>query len=349
MNKSVSKGDYAVVQTTDENGKSSKPILIKVKSTSGSSLIGRLEKDPHIVESSLEFKPSDVMVNLGPEPSPGKVYGFDLSQLYLGSKEHEGLGDVHFFTRPDKETGASLWKGFDKAVNALKSHGLSRLPSKAKFELEVYPKRGKYAGMYIHSKNFDKAIPRIHISAGEKTIETASIASYAYVVVHELAHAFDFQFLSDYPDLTAKWIELYLKSVGPLKVTPDDCQRILDAALGKEGSLREFQSDIDDDDRVKLKLIVKWVKEQQGVLPYDLDQLFTHRSKRSDRVIRELWPRMSIRARRPKPLVTEYACLNRRELFAEAFSFHVLNKELPSAVSNLVEESIQLGIKQMKA
>lgn len=338
----IRKGHYVVAQVTEEDGSRKKPQLLKVMSLSPDTLtvIGRLEKDPHLSDSTIEVKETDLLVDLGKKPQPGKVYGYDLAKLFRTTKEHDAFGDVHFFTTPDEKNLASFWRGLDRSALCFKKNGLSFLVSKANFVLEVVPKHGKYAGMYIHSGNPEKKLPRIQLSVGDDTLATASVSSYTYVVLHEFAHMLDFQFLSEYPEINSSWLTVYATSIGPRTVSKERTQELLKALVKSGESLKGFYADLDEDGRSDFKLIIKWIREIKNVTPNDLSTLLTSRSDAALAVLDATWPSSIVRSKKLQPIVTEYACKSRRELFAESVSLYLLGKELPSKVRSLVEKSL---------
>lgn len=337
----VKKNEYLIVKTVKETGGYNKPRLIKVISVDDLTVVGRLEKDPHIKEIFIEAKASEVLVNLGKKPSsPGSVYGYNLSKIYHKTKEHDAFGDIHFFTEPDEKNLQSFWKGLDKAAAILKKHGLGCLITKSNFVFEVVPKHGKYSGMYIHSRNFEKFLPRLQLSVSDDTMKTASKASYTYVILHELAHVMDFQFLDTYPELNSAWLNLYVNTIGPKSVSKDRCQELLNQLISSEATLKPFISELDDETKAEMRLIFKWIREIKNITTADLDTLLMSRSKMALSVLTDTWPNVNIRSKKLKPVVTEYACKSRRELFAESVAFYLLDQELPPKISSLVEKSI---------
>lgn len=343
MRVDVSKKDYIVVRTAKESGGFNKAQLLRVKSiSSNGSFIGILQKDPHLQTVMVEAKPSEVLVNLGPTPVPGKVYGINVKNLYVGSQDHDRFGEVHFFTKPEDDALEKLFTGMSRAAKVLKSHGYDKFIDVCAFVLEVHPKNGKYAGYYKHVPNQDKGPCRLALSAEENTLKNASVGNYTYVVLHELMHAVHFQLLDPKPEINAKWIAMFRHSIAANFVKSEECQNILSGII-KSGTVKDFLATSDEDTRNQVKLIFKWIRQFKNISPKEIQVLQRSSSKEALQTLKDVWPQTNIRAKKLKPLVTEYACKNFRELFAEACTLHLLGKQLPDKVVSLVEESLGLA------
>lgn len=351
----VKKGEYCIAEVgdkdTDGNAKGQKKlVLLKVTghSKDGQSVIGRLERQPHIKEVTVTPALTEVLINLGKKPKPGKVYGFDLSMLYLGSREHSSFGDLYFFTRPEDKAVDSLWTALDTVTEKLKKVGLSKI-----FDLpcvfEIVPKHGKYAGRYFHPKDVEKNPGRIQLSVGEEILEHASIGNYTYVLAHELGHLIHFQCLSEYPKLNAQWVELYSETIGPLVVEGERCVELGKMIMGNtELGLKGFWAEVDEETKAELKLILKWIKEVKGITIKELDLLLQADTKSATKAFKDAWPKVDINSKSLKPIITEYATVNFRETFAESFAFYVCGKKLPPHVTELMEKSISLARNYLK-
>lgn len=350
------KGEYCIANVSDKDANGdpkgkSKLVLFKVTGSSGDSdeIHGRVERTPHIKEVSVSASPKDIVINLGKKPFPGKVYGYDLSRLYLGSREHSAFGDIHFFTRPEEKSVDSLWNALDNVAERLRKNGLSKL-----LELpcvyEVVPKHGKYAGMYHHPKDVEKTPGRVSISVGQEVLEAASIGNYTYVMAHEIGHLAHFQCLADYPKLNAQWVEMFSRTIGPSKVSGERCYEIGKTLLANpEMGLKGFSAEADDETKADLKLILKWLREIKNVKSKEIDLLLQADSKTAIKTFKATWPTVDILSKGLKPSVTEYATVSWRELFAEAFAFYVCGKKLPMEVTELMEKSLSIIRNTLKA
>ena len=246
---------------------------------------------------------------------------------------------MFFFSTPDEANGEKLWTAFSAVPKILKRQGYEHLASSCSFVWEVHPKQGKYAGMYKHSKKPEVNPHRVIISADDSTIDKSSIASYAYVLLHELCHVWHFQILDRFTQLNAQWIQLFHTSIAARFVKTDRSQAILKKLL-KAASLKTVLDEADEELKADLKLLIKWLKEFRNITSRELEVLLKSASDSSIASLEEIWPRVTIRSKKLKPLVSEYSCKNYREFFAESCTFFLLGKELPKEITALVEKSL---------
>jgi hypothetical protein len=114
-------------------------------------------------------------------------------------------------------------------------------------------------------------------------------------------------------------------------------------ALASAVDFKGFKSTLNEETTEAAKRIFEVIRKTKHVEPYYVAAL-----KDSDSMdtIKALWPKGSACiAAEAKSLVTEYACKNVKELFAEAFSYYAIGSDLPKPVVGLVEASIQRAIK----
>ena len=145
----LEKRDYVFIKGKD--GKQ-KPLLLRVSQVGELSSLGRHERLPHLKKEQIEFKPEEVLVNLGKSPAPGKLYGYDLGSRYRKTEVHPYFGEIHYFAIPDEQSKARFERALDQTEELLKKNRLGFLLDHPT-AFEVVPKHGKYAGKYIHSNN----------------------------------------------------------------------------------------------------------------------------------------------------------------------------------------------------
>ena len=109
------KGDFLVCRLPQTK----RGFLMSVSVVDGPIIKGNLGRDAHIPNrrSAVEVVQRDVMINLGKDPRPGKVYGVDIERV-VGHKEHELFGRIHFFYKPHKDVGANIMSALDQIGRA---------------------------------------------------------------------------------------------------------------------------------------------------------------------------------------------------------------------------------------
>lgn len=323
----IHKGDYCIAR---QEGK--KDYLFRALSDSDKSTVEVvIEKNQHIqgMRHTLTVKLDDVVVNLGTDPHPGKVYGHDVGSVLRKRRDHDKFGSVYWFYRADKQVVVDLNESMDRVYLKLKKKGLQFLLNDVVFEVHPYF-NGKYAGMFLKSKN--EEIPdRIQIKP-----EIMPASEYDYVWFHELGHRLHLTFCTS-KKLNAVWLKLYLTSIKVEAVKKDKSQQLMDMLLDGEDMPSNFKSGLDEEDALAYKWIIRAIQQVNGLSIKELDTLFEAEMRDE---IKKIWPVRNIPRKELAPILTEYATVNVKECFAEAFALYMTGKKMPEQVVKLLEKSI---------
>lgn len=322
--------DYVVCQE-----KKGKPWLARVHHVGNDTLEVVPEKGVQHKWRSVTVEPSQVVVNLGSKPYGGQVYGCDTNNLYRKTIDHEFWGQIHFFIKPDKTTLKVLSRGLDDAAKIVDKLKLGDFTSV--FDTEIRAKKGKWAGMYRHSKK------------GRHTVWYApewaqnSRSTMENVVLHEFGHVVRFNGVTDVR-LRAKWVSMFQNSIANIEVTEkhlDSLLKDLKSASPEEGSFQGTLKLVQEDMPVRAKkALLEWLRQTHKLQGRDLEVLW--KSDHMDK-IEEYWPTHIVDTHDLKPIVSEYACVNPEELFAESFAMHAQGKVLPKKVVALLEHSLEVA------
>lgn len=323
-----SKGDYIIV----ENGKSNQ--LCRVVRP-GQHMQVVMQKDCHIpgLKQSMEIDRANVIANLGKEPRGGTVFGVDTHDLYVGTKPHE-FADLHFFYKPEPEKGALLMRAFTHVGKILDKHGLSRLYEDY-IVWEIQAAR-KAVGSVVMAGNYKAGRGEVPPRAAIRP-EVMEPVSYPYVILHELGHHAHFTYFDDNENIMSRWLKLYNRSI---KVTPVDqreCTRLMKDFIESGLTTTKYRSTLEaDEDKAAFGKIIAFIKQNHRIEPRYIDLLV---STNNQQEVEALWPtQVSIGSL--DPLVSEYAAKKVSELWAEAFSFYLIKKQLPQVVVKLLEQTL---------
>lgn len=328
---SINTNDYVIAES-----KGTKPFMLQVTANHGKVFTGFVEQNRHRDPREIEVSSKDMVLNLGPDPKPGKVYGIDVGHRYRKSFTHPGWGSIHFYTKLDPATIKLFRNSLDRTYKIVKKHRLDGYIDK--IETEVREKKGKYAGMYIHSKENLSTI----WYAPECAQGSADIMDY--VVLHEFGHALRYHGMTSMK-LRSAWLKLYQRSIAPVVVSEKQTGAIwktmldslkADGEIGFIEALKAAASE-DEETEAQVKVIVRWFKQVQHLAPKDLGVLWA--AGETDH-IRSLWPKAAIDSSKLEPLITEYATKNVEETIAESFAYHMLGKKLPKSAAALMEKSL---------
>jgi len=327
----IQKGDYFIGR---HEGK--KTYLAKaLEDGHGKSVEALLEKNSHMPGQRHTFTQalSDIVLVLGGDPWPGKVHGHDTCALHRKRLTHKDFGDVHFFYRPDKQVLADLNESMTKVAKKLNKFQLGFLIDGVVYEVLPYNKE-KYAGMYIRSKN-DKVPDRIQIRP-----EIMPASEYPYVWYHELGHRLHLTFCRESKKLNAQWLKLFATSIKAVAIKKDKSQQLLDLLISGEEAPSDFKRGLDEEDALAFKWLIRTIQQVNGLSIKDLDTLFEAEMKDE---ITKVWPVRGISHKELAPIVSEYATVNFKELFAECFAFYMTGKKLPDPITKLMERTISYG------
>lgn len=321
-----------------------KAILARVLSVDGNSTVLRHCNEEHHSTVTAEVKVNQILFNLGKTPSNLTLLGVDTNALYQETVDVPTFGPIHWLTKPSSEDlPKKVHSAAKRTASWLKENGLRGILD-LNIVVEVRPKHGKYAGCYRYSKDLNDKPGIVTLFPDNR--EGASIDSLDYVFAHELGHLIDLQLLRNYPKHRAAWVSLYEETVTPKVPDAEWLDWVFDklAASADFGTWRKACAE-EEEGAATFKLVLAYWKRTSRLSSYDIDALL------------QAEEHAAIAKRKPKhsqladaklaPLVSEYACKNVKELFAESFAFYVCDKKLPSKVTALIERALPLAAKAL--
>lgn len=322
--------DYLIAQM-----KGTKPFLAQFKEESDDGYIVIPDNLRYREETEVTVHRRDILVRLGQEPKPGKVYGVDVANIYRKSIAHAAWGPIHFFVKPDKVHMKMLRLGLDLTAKKIEKMELD--PFMQTFQTEIRAKKGKYAGMYHHEKE-----GKSRVWYAPECAETQEQMNG--IIFHEYGHALRFNGLTRVK-ARARWQRLFQQSIAPVIVSKKYLEGLLDHMLaeadtGSDSSLSSVLSTYVEEDEAgaaSVKALQRWMRQVHHISPKELGVLWSAGDKET---LQSLWPKSSIDTSKLAPILTDYATKNVEELFAEAFMFYALGKKLPGSVLKLLEKSL---------
>ena len=337
----IDKDDIVIFVPTEEK---SKPCLLKVTKLKGGNTVLATPADRAAITNTgvAEYPISSLEINLGPKPKfKTKILG--VRPWPITRTSHSNLGDIVWFRDSKKEERQKLSSSVDVASKWLSAKKLAIRP----LVIEVYPKSGKYAGMYKHvpKEDFDtiELSPESFITAPDLFNEKVDW-SY-YVIMHELGHGVEFCLFTGRQ--RTRWLELYSEFHS---VSVADNNRL--RALGKklcshDSALGEFKSGLTDDENNMLVLALSWISVNKGLSAKDISELME--SRRTKTLI-NLWPsKFQLLDTEVETGVTEYSQKSAHELWAECFAFYASGVKLPKRLYKAVDRTLsELSGKQIR-
>lgn len=322
--------------------KDEKPFLARIaKIKSDGTFIATLEKDIQFKQTQVTLDKKQIKVNLGVSPMPGKAYGCDLDNLFKKTISHDFWGNVHFFVTLEDEYRKRLKKSLDRTAKIVEKLKLSDYTKT--FETEIRAKKGKYAGMFVPSKDSER-VHRIWYAP-----EHAGTDEFMdYVVLHELGHAIRHVGVRAHK-MRNRWLRLYQRTIAPVQISAATCETLLtDMAEYDEqekGFSSVFKQLADEVGPRTAKAILQWFKQTHKIGPRELEIMWRS-SKTKD--LEKYWPNVEVDTHDLKPVISEYATKNVEELFAETFAFYAQGKKLPEKFQDLMEESLSIARAELR-
>jgi len=317
--------------------------LGRVTDVKANVITGIHEKDCHLPNKRKEFEivAKDLVLNLGPNPYPGVVHKFDVSHLYTGHRKiHDFFGDIHFFYKPEKAIGKLLMEAFDKAQSILER---LKMPAPEQTYWEVNCKEakagGKYSGYFKPSRDPEK---QPHVFSIKPESMPPTLRTFVYVIIHEYAHWFHHVYLTSLK-ANAAWIKLFNTSIKPQTIDKELSKDLLKRLVEGSEAPRDFRGQLEEEERNAFNWILRTISQEHAVGLRELNILFEAEQKEQ---IEKLWPKRTLLKKDLKPVVSEYACKNYHELWAEAFSLHYAKvQKVPPQIVELMERHIQQALR----
>lgn len=319
-----------------QGGAGPKLFFGKVQSRSGTILEGYIEKDAHIanVKTSFEIPAKDVVLDLGENPHPGSVYGFDTTNRFFTRKVHDFFGPICFFYKPEKEVVKKLFAAFDTAAKILQKAGFEYPAGISVWEIVPKESKGKWAGYFKKSNKPESNPHRFSIKP-----ESAPDSEWVYIILHEFAHYLHFSAMTG-AKLNAAWIKLFNTSIKVQTIKKETSVSLLENLVSGEDRPSDFKSSLDEDQRNAYNWILRTIKADHSVSVRELDTLFEADAKDE---IQNLWPQRTIHHKDLQPIVSEYATTAVQELLAESVAFYLTKRKLPAGITKLVEKSLSFA------
>lgn len=327
----------AAVNVEGKPPKLQRPIVGRVVRVDADAVSVRECETEHAETIVHDIRATQILFNLGATPSDMTIFGFNTAALFQKTVELPAFGPVHWlFKTEDEKLRKRVHYAFETFAKWLKTNGLVNVLD-LNLVVEVRPKRGKYAGYYRPSKNLaDKAGV---LAVIPESCANASLDSMLYVVAHEFGHVLKSQLLHDQPHILAKWLALYHATVRATTPTPETCRKMFDLMRASpdfpswKNACRE-----DDDLQAAFKLCGAFWRKTARLSAHDVDVLL--RAEKHQALLKIQPSAQQLADASLRPVISEYACKNVHEMFAEAFAFHVEGRELPDNIVAAIDQSL---------
>lgn len=273
-----------------------------------------------------------VLANLGETPMSGSLYGATVRVLHEQA-ESPRWGTISFFRELDDDEKGLLKGALKTSWARLKS---MKLDTAIQLNyLSILEPKGKYAGMYKSNKDGSGIL--LH----PKSFDADSVQ---IIMDHEVAHAIWFQTLSD--SQKAQWVLLYEKYVVVSREQYEELESVLSYIRKHPMTLESYELYYSEDETA-LSILERIVGGLLALKFHDREevdlflQFCTDKSVRTSS-IKEAWDQSTgVTSEMDESPITDYAMLNVKEMFAEAYCHHVNGTiKLPEDVLEVLHATI---------
>jgi septum formation topological specificity factor MinE len=316
-----------------------KPVLAKVLKLKNDGIHGLLSYEKIALEGEAAFEFDcqfeDVVANLGPKPTYGKVFGCDIEPYHklittkLSSTRVAVM--VGLSTREEEKLEAS----FSKFYKIAKKHGF--LQHFKQIRIVVRPGMTSVAGMWSLAKDgsekIDIYVPRSDAAEkGNTPVE--------YILAHEIGHHIWNRYFTE--EEKAVWIAMHRKAVA---VEDHNTAKVAHfrSQLVAAGSVKELKKTIEDEAEKKLfSEILSRVCKTFKIRPDELNALL-----KSGDNLSNYWINTAVQKSDSSVIITEYARKNSQELFSECLAHYLLGMEMPEKLekktANYLRKAVNRG------
>ncbi len=329
------KNHYIIGRSVTKDG--DRKFFGRVENINRGILEGYVEKNCHFGgthKKPFEIPLKSVVLDLGPEPAPGSVYGFDVTNRFYKSKYHDFFGNVCFMYHVDKEAARKLFGALDAAAKILTKWGIHLPATQCVWQIMHKESKGKWAGFYKHSPDPEKTPYLFAIKP-----ESLPDSEFVYVILHEVAHFIHRNYLTS-PKANARWIRLFNTSIKLQSFKKETMVALVNDLIAGEERPSDFKSGLDEENTLAFNWAIRTIRQDHSVSMRELDCLFEAEDK--DEIVK-LWPQRTLHKKDLAPVVSEYATTNYHELFAESVAFHLTKRKLPAPIAALVEKSLSVA------
>ncbi|MNQ40120.1 hypothetical protein D3C85_537590 [compost metagenome] len=308
-------------------------IIVKVASKNFLCLAINPERGRAVIDATLiddepktiEFDEQNLVAVLGTKPKPGSAYGVKINP-YISSVDTK-YGPIHFY----RELNEREMKSFKKALKATYAGMIDNHMDVFPFSaMRVFPKRGKYAGMYEIRRKGSEIWDRVDLFP--ETFEDAQWNEY--LLYHEYGHAVWYKMVES--RTKARWIKMFHKRIELTNFLKERLESLLDELLNyQDGDLKDFQKELDDESKLVFKEVLAHYKKYHKLDGRSLAILFTEDSEK----FASMWPKRSTIVE-SKADPSEYALTKPEEFFAECFAFHMAGRKMSSDIVKLMEKTL---------
>jgi hypothetical protein len=278
-----------------------------------------------------DYDEDTLLANLGPKPPVGtSAFGVKI-EPYVKTTELP-IGTVYHFRRMKKAEGKAFRAAVKKTYKKMMDANLDVFPFTSTY---IYPKRGKYSGMYSYSVRISEVSDKLTLFP--ETFEDQKWNEY--MLFHEYGHAVWYKMLDN--RVRAKWIKLYQKRMELTIGLKDNLANLLDDFLKSDEPIKSYKRMLEDHEQLVFGEAVAYIKRYYKLDENAIDILRIEDATR----FAEMWPKRTVIIENIKEDPSKYAMTKPEELFAETFAFYMKGNTISSDLKKLMDNTLRRAIR----
>jgi hypothetical protein len=302
-----------------------KPWLMEVEKHSQGSITGFLDANRAYAPVRGEFQEDQILAVLTDRPTTGKAYGITI-EPFIKTEVNDHWGNVHWFLRMPKAERILFKQALARVAKKLTKLRLMDFVELGSMEMEIRPPQGKYAGMYRYKIKGDVNEDRMILRPKKDSIMDE-------VIAHEAGHGIWWRKLTKKHH--ARWLKFFHSFTKTTDYKAEDLERLCTAFIEEGVAIKEFRSQLDDDDSMLFDRCIDHCKSFR-VTTEHINILM---ASGITEPIADMWPD-ALDDTDFEIALTEYGTKNVEELFAESFAYYVVGKQLPKSIKALMEKTL---------
>lgn len=312
--------DYVIL--ANQKGKHFLARILSKESEVATAVICDKNQKKKDYSTNVDFNIADIVSNLGKKPKFGSSYGVQIEYVRRFIRDKEPWEGLYIYRKLSDEDEERLFKTLSRTTKKMLK--LNIFPKEKGIELHIKEKKGMWAGHYTrfnNEKNNDVL-----------TLRPSDFIEVDHTIYHETAHGMWYQNLSS--TWKSRWIKLFSKQVTLIKDIEKTIKQ-LRKDLVVSGSVSSLKSDLAEEDKEILNLIIKWVDDTYSIKIKHLDILIEQDDDLSD-----IWPTDALVLPHKEVLIREYSLTDPEEFFCDAIAGYLVDQKLPKSINSLVEKTI---------
>ena len=313
------KGDYIIYRESGKKRKRLAEIVSILPEDDGEESIKIIIESTNV---DVNVREEEVLINLGPNPKYGSVYGVKVEPL----KEIKTLkywGEVRIYVELLQKVKLRVRSELIRAYKVLKKQGLAKfLP----VDIELRHTSGKTIGQFKAMKKGQDIIVLRPVDFCDDPLD--------HTIFHEMGHKLWHRGLP--VSYKAEWVSLYHEAVSLNTVDSSILRKIRREFQDSSMSIKEYKNSLEPEYVDIFNEVISWIAAKRHIKKPFLDIWIE-----AGLDLKRVWPKTKVDISQINTKVSDYADTTPEECWCEAFDLVLRGKALPQKFNELALKCIE--------